>query len=54
VWINQQHYKSSTKEGLKVVVRKLVQYAKHGSCAPKTPIPEEVAWFSINRGEKDK
>jgi hypothetical protein len=51
-WINRQSYKSSTKENLKVVVRKLVQYAKQGSCAPKIPVPEEVAWFSINRSEK--
>lgn len=38
---------------MKVVVRKLVQYAKQGSCVPKTLVPEEVAWFSINRSEKD-
>ncbi|MGB9779068.1 MAG: tyrosine-type recombinase/integrase, partial [Candidatus Bathyarchaeales archaeon] len=52
-WINCQPYKSSTKEDLKVVVRKLVQYARYGSCARKTPVPPEVAWFSVNRSEKD-
>jgi len=52
-WINSQPYKSTTKKDFKVVVRKLIQYAKYGSCARKTPIPPEVAWFSINEEEKD-
>ena len=52
-WINSQPYKSSTKEDLKIVVRKIIQYAKYGSCSRKTPIPSEVSWFSINRSEKD-
>ncbi|MEM3550319.1 MAG: tyrosine-type recombinase/integrase [Candidatus Bathyarchaeia archaeon] len=52
-WINGQPYKSSTKEDLKVVVRKLVQYAKCGSCARRSPLPPEVAWFSVNRNDKD-
>jgi len=53
VWINSQPYKSSTKEDLKIVVRKIVQYAKYGSCSRKTPLPPEVSWFSVNRSEKD-
>ncbi|MEM4521043.1 MAG: tyrosine-type recombinase/integrase, partial [Candidatus Bathyarchaeia archaeon] len=52
-WINSQPYKSSTKEDLKILVRKLVQYAKCGSCGRNTPVPPEVSWFSINRSEKD-
>jgi integrase len=52
-WINNQPYKSTTKKDFKVVVRKLVQYAKYGSCARKTPIPPEAAWFSVNEGGKD-
>jgi integrase/recombinase XerD len=52
-WINSQPYKSTTKKDLKIVVKRLVQYARHGSCATKTPIPDEVKWFSINTREKD-
>jgi len=52
-WINSQPYKSSTKEDLKILVRKLVQYAKCGSCGRNTSVPPEVSWFSINRSEKD-
>jgi len=46
-WINSQPYKTSTKDDLRLVVRKLVQYAKYGSCARGTPVPPEVAWFSV-------
>ncbi|MGB9960602.1 MAG: tyrosine-type recombinase/integrase [Candidatus Bathyarchaeales archaeon] len=52
-WINSQPYRSTTKKDFKVVVRKLVQYAKYGSCARKTPLPLEVSWYSVNEGEKD-
>ncbi|MGB9960347.1 MAG: tyrosine-type recombinase/integrase [Candidatus Bathyarchaeales archaeon] len=52
-WINSQPYKSSTKEDLKILVRKLVQYAKYGNCGRNTPVPPEVSWFSIGRSEKD-
>ncbi|MGC8998551.1 MAG: tyrosine-type recombinase/integrase [Candidatus Bathyarchaeia archaeon] len=53
-WINNQPYKSSTKDDLRLVVRKIVQYAKLGSCARKTPVPPEVAWFSVRtRDDRD-
>jgi len=39
---------------LRLVVRKIVQYAKCGSCAKKTPVPPEVSCFSVrNRDDKD-
>ena len=31
-WINSRAYKTSTKDDLRLAVRKLVQYAKFGSC----------------------
>jgi hypothetical protein len=37
-WINSQPYKSWTKHGLKLTVKKLLQYAKHGSCHRKAPL----------------
>ena len=52
-WINAQPYKSSTKDDLKLTVRKLVQYAKYGSCTRETPIPPEVAWFKVKSTGKD-
>ncbi len=53
-WINSQPYRTSTKDDLRLVVRKLVQYAKFGNCAKKTPIPPEVTWFSVRtRDDKD-
>ena len=42
-WINSQQYKASTKRDLKLILRKLIQYAKLGSCDRKTLLPSEVA-----------
>jgi len=52
-WINSQPYKSSTKGDLRLTVRKLVQYAKFGSCGKKTPLPVEVSWFPVKGDGKD-
>jgi len=52
-WINSQPYKSSTKGDLRLTVRKLVQYAKFGSCGKKTPLPVEVSWFPVKVDGKD-
>ena len=52
-WINGQPYKSSTRDDLKLVVRKLVQYAKCGSCTRETPVPTEVAWFKVKSTNRD-
>ena len=38
-WINRQPCREWTKHGLKMAVRKLVQYAKYGSCDGRTPLP---------------
>ncbi|MEM2780537.1 MAG: hypothetical protein QW791_06695 [Candidatus Bathyarchaeia archaeon] len=46
-WINRQPYREWTKHGLKTALRKLVQYAKCGSCDEKTPLPPEVAWIPM-------
>ncbi|MEM1507295.1 MAG: hypothetical protein QXS05_04620 [Candidatus Bathyarchaeia archaeon] len=52
-WVNRQPYREWTKHGLKIAVRKLVQYAKYGSCDGKTPMPPEVAWIKITVRDKD-
>jgi integrase len=52
-WINAQPYKSWTKHGLKLAVKKLVQYAKYGSCEPKAPLPPEVGWIPMKVDERD-
>lgn len=51
--VNGQPYKSSTKGDFKLMVRKLVQYAKLGSCGKNMPIPVEFSWFSLNRDGKN-
>ena len=48
-WIERQPYRTSTKDDYKLSLRKIVQYAKFGSCARGTPVPPEVAWFSVRR-----
>ena len=52
-WINAQPYRSWTKHGLKLALKRLVQYAKHGNCDAKTPIPPEVDWIPMKVDERD-
>jgi integrase len=52
-WINTQPYKTNTKNDLRLVLKKLVQYAKIGSCDKNAPTPPETAWFTVKSG-KDK
>ena len=52
-WINTQPYKSNTKNDLRLVVKKLVQYGKTGSCDKNAPTPPETSWFTVKSG-KDK
>jgi len=52
-WINRQPYREWTKHDMKLVLRKLIQYAKYGSCDRNTPLPEEVSWLSLRVREKD-
>ncbi|MDR0493307.1 MAG: tyrosine-type recombinase/integrase, partial [Nitrososphaerota archaeon] len=51
--INSRPNKESTKADNKLLLRKLVQYAKQGSCAKNTPIPPEVSWISLTVKEKN-
>jgi integrase/ribosomal protein L40E len=52
-WINSQPYKSWTKHGLKLTVKKLLQYAKCGSCHRKAPVPPEASWIEVKADDKD-
>jgi integrase/ribosomal protein L40E len=52
-WINSQSYKSWTKHGLKLTVKKLLQYAKCGSCHRKAPVPPEASWIEVKADDKD-
>jgi len=51
--INSRPNKESAKADNKLLLRKLVQYAKQGSCAKTTPIPPEVSWISLTVKEKN-
>ncbi|MCW4008938.1 MAG: site-specific integrase, partial [Candidatus Bathyarchaeota archaeon] len=41
-----------TKRDRKFFLRKLIQYAKHGSCTRDTPVPPEVAWIKLTVKDK--
>jgi integrase len=42
-----------TKHGLKLTVKKLLQYAKCGSCHRKPPVPPEASWIEVKADDKD-
>ncbi|MGQ9691225.1 MAG: tyrosine-type recombinase/integrase [Thermoproteota archaeon] len=52
-WINRQPFREWTKHDLKLTLRRLVQFAKCGSCGGKTPVPDEVAWIPLRVSERD-
>jgi len=52
-WINRQPYKEWTKHDVKLTVRKIVQYAKCGSCDKKKLLPPKASWISLNVGKDD-
>ena len=52
-WINTHLYRELTKRDLKITLRKFIQYAKLGSRDKKTPLPPEIARFSLTVREKD-
>ncbi|MEM3051209.1 MAG: tyrosine-type recombinase/integrase [Candidatus Bathyarchaeia archaeon] len=49
-----QRWREWTKHDKKLILRKLVQYAKHGCCTRDTPIPPEVAWIKLSIKVKDE
>jgi len=49
--INNSKQKAWTKHDKKLILRKLVQYAKKGSCAKGTSLPKEVNWISLTLKE---
>ncbi|MEM2370424.1 MAG: hypothetical protein QXH51_05930 [Candidatus Bathyarchaeia archaeon] len=52
-WINRQPYREWTKHAKKITLRKLIQYAKYGSCDRGTPMPSEVAWIKLTVRDRD-
>ncbi|MEM3377474.1 MAG: hypothetical protein QXV09_01820 [Candidatus Bathyarchaeia archaeon] len=42
-----------TRQDKKLILRKLVQYAKHGCCTRETPVPPEVAWIRVTANVKN-
>jgi len=51
--INNSKQTAWTKHDKKLVLRKLVQYAKTGNCTKDTPMPDEVSWIKLAVNEKD-
>ncbi|MBS7612579.1 hypothetical protein KEJ27_10360 [Candidatus Bathyarchaeota archaeon] len=52
-WINSQPYKGWTKRDKKLVLKKLIQYAKYGSRDRDTPYPPEVSWIKVRSNYGD-
>jgi hypothetical protein len=50
--INCNKHKAWTKRDKKLVLRKLVQYAKEGSCVKGAPMPSEISWISLAVNDK--
>ncbi|MEM3722752.1 MAG: tyrosine-type recombinase/integrase, partial [Candidatus Bathyarchaeia archaeon] len=44
---SNRRWSAWTKHDKKLILRKLVQYAKYGSCDRSTPIPPEVSWIRL-------
>lgn len=42
-----------TKHDKKLVLRKLIQYAKYGGCERGKPLPPEVSWVKLNVKDRD-
>jgi len=47
-WIQSRGYAEWTKHDLKLILKKLVQYAKTGTADKNAPYPEEVVWIPLN------
>ena len=53
-WINRNpRYREWTKHDKKMVLRKLIQYAKYGRCDGGTPVPPEVSWIKLTVKGRD-
>jgi len=48
-----KRWTESTKHHKRVILRRLIQFAKHGSCDRSTPLPPEVSWLKLKRSDKD-
>jgi integrase len=53
VYINSQPHRETTKRDKKLLLRKLVQFAKNGTCDRDTPLPDEVKWIKLRVKEND-
>lgn len=52
---NNGRWREWTKHDKKLVLRKLIQYAKCGSCERGKPLPPEVSWIKLNvRGNDNR
>jgi len=48
-----RNWKAKTKYHKKAVLRRLIQYAKCGSCERGAPIPPEASWIRLSKYDKD-
>jgi len=52
-WINSQRFKEWTKRDKKLILKRLIQYAKLGRCDRDATYPPEVSWIKRREHGKD-
>jgi len=53
--INQNpQWREETKRHKRIVLRRLIQYAKYGSCERGAPVPPEVSWIRVSSKKRDR
>ncbi|MEM3688200.1 tyrosine-type recombinase/integrase [Saccharolobus sp.] len=50
---SNRRWREWTKHDKKLILRKLVQYAKYGGCERGKPLPPEVSWIRLNVRDRD-
>jgi integrase/recombinase XerD len=48
-----KRWRKQTKYHKRVVLRRLIQYAKCGTCERGAPVPPEVSWIKLSKSHKD-
>jgi integrase len=48
-----KRWREQTKYHKRVVLRRLIQYAKCGTCERGAPVPPEVSWIKLSKSSRD-
>jgi hypothetical protein len=50
---SNKRWREQTKYHKRVVLRRLIQYAKCGTCERGAPVPPEVSWIKLSKNSRD-